>query len=356
MNALAALHLAHGASLAPDHIPLHYGDQAQEYSAALQAAVLLDRSHEGRISLTERDALALINRLSTNRTDSLAVGAGCATVFTTANARVIERVEVFRRPQDVLLLTHPPRGQLVTEYLRRNIFFNDRAAVANITQQTASFALHGPNADAIADQLVTGAAAMPLYGSLEVHLGQHTVTLARRKPLVSSHWVVICAAEAAADVYADLLNAGRAHGLRPAGSLVYNVLRIRAGLPSLPELNENYIPLELGLWDEVSFHKGCYVGQEIIARMDSRERLAKVLVQLETSAPLTAPAALVSSGQTVGEVTSAVTSPLGEHFAMGVVKVAFSAPGTQLNVGSTEVTVGRMLGTPPAWLRAASEN
>jgi folate-binding protein YgfZ len=354
VNPLADLHLAHGASLAPDHIPLHYGDQLREYNAALQAAVLLDRSHEGRISLTEHDALSLVNRLSTNRTDNLTVGTGCATVFTTANARIIERVEVLCRPQDVLLVTHPPRGQLMTEYLRRNIFFNDRVAVANITQQTASFALHGPAAAAIADQLVPGAAEMPLYGSLEARLGQHAVTIARRKPLVGSHWIVICAADAAVEVYTHLLSVGQTQGLTPAGSLVYNVLRIRAGLPSLPELNENYIPLELGLWDEVSFHKGCYVGQEIIARMDSRERLAKVLVRLETTTPLAAPSALSSQGQIVGEVTSAVTSPLDEHFAMAVVKIAYSEPGTRLMAGPAEVIVGQMLGVPPAWLRTAS--
>ena len=63
-----------------------------------------------------------------------------------------------------------------------------------------------------------------------------------------------------------------AHGLTiPAGSLTYNVLRIRAGRPGVGhELSTDYIPLELGLWDEVSFTKGCYTGQEIIARMESR--------------------------------------------------------------------------------------
>ncbi|MFQ3673683.1 MAG: hypothetical protein SNJ83_08815, partial [Aggregatilineales bacterium] len=108
---LAELHRALGATLAPDHIPLHYGDQAREYRAALEAAVLLDRSHEGRLRLAERDALSLINRMSTNRTDALAVGEGCATIFTTPTARIIERVEVLRRAEDVLLLTHPPRSQ-----------------------------------------------------------------------------------------------------------------------------------------------------------------------------------------------------------------------------------------------------
>ncbi len=354
MTTLADLHRAHGASLAPDHIPLHYGDQAREYRAALEAAVLLDRSHEGRLRLVGRDALALVNRMSTNRADALAVGEGCATLFTTATARIIERVEALRRPDDVLLITHPPRSQSVTEYLQRHIFFNDQVAVTNVTAQTASFALHGPTADAVAAQLTPNAPDLPLYSSVALVLGSHPVTLARRKPLVGAHWLVICEAEAAAAVYQHLLALGQPHGLTPAGSLVYNVLRIRAGMPSLPELNEQYIPLELGLWDEVSFHKGCYTGQEIIARMDSRERLARVLVRLQVSAPLSAPQPLTNSGTHVGEVTSAVTSPLGEQFAMGVVKTAHAAAGTALKAGDADVIVGDLLGTQPEWLQGAS--
>lgn len=354
MTTLAELHRAHGATLAPDHIPLHYGDQAREYRAALESAVLLDRSHEGRLRLTERDALSLINRMSTNRTDALAVGEGCATIFTTPTARIIERVEVLRRAEDVLLVTHPPRSQSLAEYLQRNIFFNDRVTVANITAQTSSLALHGPAADAIAAQIAPHAPELPLYGSMTATINGHPVTLARRKPLVGAHWIILCEREAAVDVYRGLLDAGQPHGLLPAGSLVYNVLRIRAGLPSLPELNEQYIPLELGLWDEVSFHKGCYTGQEIIARMDSRERLAKVLVRLHTAAPLNAPLTLTHDGQPIGEVTSAVTSPLGEQFAMGVVKITHSAAGTALKAGEISVAVGELLGVLPAWLKVSS--
>ncbi|MFQ3645809.1 MAG: hypothetical protein SNJ54_03620 [Anaerolineae bacterium] len=351
---LAELHRALGATLAPDHIPLHYGDQAREYRAALEAAVLLDRSHEGRLRLAERDALSLINRMSTNRTDALAVGEGCATIFTTPTARIIERVEVLRRAEDVLLLTHPPRSQALTEYLQRNIFFNDRVTVTNITAQTSSFALHGPTADAVAAQLAPTALDLPLYGSMLTTVSGHPVTLARRKPLVGTHWVIICERAAAVDVYRGLLDAGQLNSLTPAGSLVYNVLRIRAGVPSLPELNEQYIPLELGLWDEVSFHKGCYTGQEIIARMDSRERLARVLVRLHAAASLSAPLPLTHAGQTIGEVTSAVTSPLGEQFAMGVVKIAHSAAGTALKAGEVDVAVGETLGVLPAWLKVSS--
>ncbi len=354
MTTLADLHRAYSAALAPDNIPLHYGDQTREYRAALETVVLLDRSHEGRIRLTERDALSLINRMSTNRIDTLAVGEGCATIFTTPTARIIERAEVLRRAEDVLLLTHPPRHQLLTDYLQRNIFFNDRVAVTNITTHTASLALHGPAADDVAAKLAPTAPDLPLYGSIEVSVSGHPVTLARRKPLVGAHWLIICDAPAAVEVYRRVLAIGQPHGLIPAGSLIYNVLRIRAGVPSLPELNDQYIPLELGLWDEVSFHKGCYTGQEIIARMDSRERLARVLVRVHSDTAVSAPQPLMSGSQSVGELTSAVTSPLGEHFAMGVVKMSHSQPNTALMAGSVAVTVGEMLGTLPAWLKVSS--
>src|SRR6185295_4976010 len=104
-------------------------------------------------------------------------------------------------------------------------------------------------------------------------------------------------------VWAELLTLG----LIPAGSLTYNRLRIRAGRPGVGhELTQDYIPLELGLWDEVSFTKGCYTGQEIIARMESRGRLAKTIITVNLSAAVDAPAKLVADGHEVGMLTSSV--------------------------------------------------
>lgn len=348
---LADLHRALGAQLAPDGIPLQYGDLSAEYHAALNAAVLMDRSHEGRLRIEGRDRLELLQRMSTNDVLSLAEDEGRPTIFTNPVGRIIDRITVYHRGDSALILTDPGRGSAVRQYLQRNIFFNDDVRLTDLAPTTQQFVLHGASADAVMEQLESGLAALPPMHGRTITIGGNQVFTARLKPLVGSAWSLIVPLESAADVWNAVLDAGAAYGLLPAGSLSYNVLRIRAGRPGVGrEASTDYIPLEVGLWDEVSFHKGCYTGQEIIARMESRGRLAKTIVSLELDAFVEAPAPLLLNGREVGRLTSSVQSPDGECFGIGVVKLAAAQPGTTFDVGDHHATITQLAGVQPPGL------
>lgn len=346
MMSLQNFHNEHGATLAPDGIPLHYGDLAQEYEAVLHQAVLLDRSHEGRLQLFGADRYELLNRMSTNETINMEQNEGRPTIFTNANGRVIDRVVVYNRSDHLLLITEAGRGAAVRGYVQRNIFFNDDARLVDISEATNQLALHGPKADAVLSALSPEAATVTtLYGH-EFSWEGATVYAVRRKEISGSHWALIVPAESAGAVAEALHTAGRDAGLRLAGSLTYNTVRIRAGRPARAELNTDYIPLELGLWDEVHFSKGCYTGQEIIARMESRGKLAKTIVALHLSEFVPAPADVHHEGQRIGKMTSSVQAPDGECFAMGVLKTQLAAPDTPITVGEQAAPgrIGRLLG------------
>lgn len=323
---------AHGAELAPDGIPLHFGDIDAEYKAALEDAVLMERSHESRLMMDGRDHLNLLQRISTNDVLSLQQGQGCATILTNPNGRIIDRIMVYRQDEQVLVLTEPGRGDAVHSYLQRQIFFNDDVRLSDLSLSTRLFALHGPAADAV----VTAFTGQPLDTLSLIRMEHNSVpvTLTRRKALNGAHWAILVPETAAAAVWSALLAVGQSQGLRPAGSLTYNVLRIRAGRPGVGrELSLDYIPLEAGLWDEVNFHKGCYTGQEIIARMESRGRLAKTLVQLQLTAPVAAPTALYQGDKPVGTLTSSVQAPDGTIYGLGFVKLDFAMPGETVEAG-----------------------
>ena len=345
-------HLALGASLAADGIPLHYGDQAAEYDAALNAAVLMERSHEGRLALTGRDRLDLLHRISTNDLLSLAEGEGRPTIFTNANARILDRATIYNRSDSAFVVTEPGRGGALLRYLQRNIFFNDDAQISDLTPSTRQFVIHGQTADAVLESLVPGlAATAPMHGQ-EAPIGDAAAFLARAKPLIGSNWLIVVANEHAVSVWDALLAAGSAHGLRPAGSLTYNALRIRAGRPGVGrELSSEYIPLEVGLWDEVSFHKGCYTGQEIIARMESRGRIARTIVALSLERALDAPAPITIEGREIGTLTSSVVTPTGEAIGLAVIRVAHAKPGTRLTAGNgIDATITHLPGAQPPML------
>lgn len=102
----------------------------------------------------------------------------------------------------------------------------------------------------------------------------------------------------------------------------FEYLRIESGLPRHGhEITLDYIPLEANLWDDVSFSKGCYTGQEIIARMESRGRLAKKLFRLRPAQPINAGSDLMLAGRHAGTVTSAANGPIGP-VALGYVKTS----------------------------------
>lgn len=323
-----------GARLAPDGIPLDYGDQAAEYAAADQGAILLDRSHEGRILLQGRDRLALVNRMSTNDVSRLALHEGVPTVFINANARILFRAVCFDLPRGLLLISEPGQGEALSVLLRRSIFFGDQVAVKDISADTAHFALHGAAADAAIESLAPAARFIPALGVVEVETDVGQLIIARRKSICSGHWIVIADRDMGAHAHRLLLQSGGAAGLIAAGSLTFNCLRIRSGRPAGLELSTDYIPLEVGLWDEISFSKGCYTGQEIIARMESRRRLAKTLVKVALSSMTPAPAPIYAQGSPAGALTSSVQSPDGRIHALAVLKMGSAQPKTDLTVGA----------------------
>lgn len=350
------VHLAYNATLAEDGIPLHYGDMKAEYHAGLDGAVLMDRSHEGRLEIGGRDCLELIHRISTNDLLDMAAGEGRPTIFTNANGRILDRAFVYNRREKALLITEPGRGSAVMKYLQRNIFFGDDFQLSDLTLTTHLFALHGPKADSVMAAWSPGMEPIAPYYSTELKFDDSAVFVARRKPIRGSHWVIVTPQEHAAPIWSSLVEAGKEQGLIPAGSLTYNTLRIRAGYPAIGrELSPDYIPLEAGLWDEVSFSKGCYTGQEIIARMESRNRLAKVMVKLKLSAPIASPVDLYRDEHKTGTLTSSVTTPDGEHLGLAFVKTGDAVSGLQLLAGDKRApaTIAGLAGAPPPRLVSA---
>ncbi|MCY4466478.1 MAG: glycine cleavage system protein T [Chloroflexi bacterium] len=356
MTALSQWHLSLGARLADDGIPLDYGDQTAELAAAKSGAIFLDRSHEGRILLRGRDCLALPNRMSTNDLMCLSLGQGSPTIFANANARILFRALCLRTDDGLLLISEAGDGAALAAYLRRSIFFGDQVTVADQSAETAQFALHGRAADRVVAALSAELTALPVYASVQIDSDFGPLRLARRKPICGDHWLIICPAKKAAELHRRLLQLGEAQKLLPAGSLTYNSLRIRSGRPAGLELSADYIPLEVGLWDEVSFTKGCYTGQEIIARMESRQRLAKTLVRVALSSYVPAPATMLANGSVVGKLTSSAQAANGEVVALAVLRVAFAAPGSALEVGENRVSarVIDYAGAQPSFITEAA--
>lgn len=304
--------------------------------AARTHAIWADLSDKGRVICSDRDRLDLIHRLSTNDTLKLQVGEGCATVFTTAIGRIVDSVVVLNRGEQALMITHRGKTDLIRGWLQRNVFFNDRFQSKNASQELGHIGIFGAYGAALVNQWWPGAESLPLYHVLETSLDESKPddkTLLIRVPGLAGDGFWVVGTPGVLENFK--LQLGEHHVLE-ANAETIEALRIEAGLPEAGhELTEDYIPLELGLWDAVSFHKGCYVGQEIIARMESRGKLAKMLVRVEIEAPLSAGSTLADTeGKSAGTLTSVASVPSSEshakHIGLAVVKSAYADPAITL--------------------------
>jgi tRNA-modifying protein YgfZ len=288
---------------------------------------LFDRSAAmGRIEMRGKDRLTLLHNMSTNDVARLGAWQARTTVLTTALARIIDHVTVCNLEESSLLLTNYP--DTVRGWLQKHIFFRDEVKLRDTSAESVQLELHGDDA---ASHLRKIGADVPAAQSCRLFTFGGAATLVTGvRPLVGEGYTLVVAPEER-----DALI--RALDLPLSDEATYEHLRIQAGIPGANhELTEDYIPLEAGLWDAVSFSKGCYIGQEIIARMESRNKLAKTLIGVRL---VSGNAAQVGDSLRDGDrQVGALTSVFGAD-ALGFIKPDAVEMGKALSVVRADQTI-----------------
>jgi len=278
-----------------------------------QGCGLVDRSGRGRLALTGTEARTFLNGQVSNDIEALEPGSGCFATFLTPKGKMLGdlRVLVTGPPQDeVLLDTERVALQALFDLLRRATIGFD-VELHKRTLQTAELALVGPGARAVA-----GADDLPAeeYANRPATIAGSDVRVVATDMGVD----VLCAAEELEGVSAALISAGAV----PVSEADVDVLRVERGRPRFGvDLDETVIPQEGGLNARaVSFTKGCYVGQETVARLHWRGKPNRHLRGLRLSAPVPAGTGLLAADKTVGTVTSPVHSPRHGDIALALVR------------------------------------
>ena len=295
------------------------------YDALSTGVAILDRSQMGRVVASGGDVLDLINRFSTNETVGLADGDVVVTVLTSEIGRVLELITVVRRSAtESILLTGPDAEDTVIEWLDRYNFGEDCDFTVS-TATSAQITISGPKATDLGINLPEpGRDVTAEIDGVEVEI------VAISGPSLASYEVLIDEKAQTSKVWDALVAAGGV----PTSEDAFDVLRVEQGLSARSsEISDGANPLEAGLLPYVDFDKGCYMGQEVIARLDTYDKLQRRLVGLlsEPGAALSADSSLKAGDREVGRITSAVTSrSLGRPIAMAYVRKAHTEPGTVL--------------------------
>lgn len=293
------------------------------YRAASEAVLAVRHDAPGVLLVRGADRLDLLHRMSTNGLESLAAGDQRQTVFTDPVGRTIDVVSVLQEADRAVLIGLPGRAGRLREWLQKHIFFQDQVTLEEPEHDWSLWGLYGPHAVEVLPEL---GAQRP---TPEHFFGLDQAYVWPVAAPVGGYLVLTASAE----VDQQLAK----HDGGPVDRAAYEALRIEAGLPAPErEILQDSIPLEIGLRPAIDFSKGCYVGQEIIARMDSRGRLAKQLVGLRFSERVEPQSALQHDGRTVGTVTSVARSPSQGWIGIGSVRTT-AIQQASLQVAGTDL-------------------
>ena len=279
--------------------------------AVSASCAVADRSDLGRLIATGPDLLSLLHRLSTGDVKDLRPGQGRETVVTNAKGRIVERLFVHHLGDDGVLLVAGPGGAPRVQAHLQKFTFAENTGLSDVTAATFAFALLGPRWTEAA--LAVAIPELAPYGSASCTLAGVRVHAARTNGFDANGVLLIGPREEAPRVRDTLVDAATRFGGGAIEAEVLEAWRIRNGLPAPGcELTEDHNPLEAGLHDAVSFTKGCYVGQEVVARLNTYGKVSRTLVVLEFESGTSIPAlgaAIVHGGSAVGAVTSATLPP-----------------------------------------------
>ena len=293
-------------------VPAGFTDIESEIRAAREGVAIADRSHMGRLELRGNDTLDLLNRLSTNQLDLLAPGNAANTVLTTNKGRIIDRLLVAHLDTSILLTTSPQRSAHVSEWIDRYTIVED-TTINDLSQTAAMISLLGAKAASLITR-VFGEAASSLGTSncVTFSWGATTLTLMQADSFGVPSYDILVPVEEATALWLAIEESGKDHGVQPIGEDALEYLRIVSGQARWGrDFDENYNPLEAGLTEAISWTKGCYIGQEVIARLWTYHKVQKFLVSFAFSEAeeTTLPAEIQIGGSKAGVLTSYYFQP-----------------------------------------------
>ena len=307
-----------------------------EDHALRTGAGLFDSSARGVIRVTGPDRVSFLQGMVTQDVEGLAAGGVADAALLTPKGAMVADARVVRRPDDLLLLTEPGYGPVVLGTLERYLISED-AELADASADFGQLALVGPAAEALAARVL--ALGPPADATFRPFDAGGVTGWALPQALLLPGLDLLVPGGGLATVFERLIEAGAT----PVGFAALEVLRVERGTPRFgADMDEKTIPLEANLQRAIHYQKGCYIGQEVIARATFRGHVNRHLVGLRFAGPAPAPRTELFTGERrVGWVTSVVDSPRLGLIGLGYAHRDVDQPGTELALagGTARATI-----------------
>jgi len=297
------------------------------YHAARLEAAFFPQVEDGFLQLEGQDRLAFLQRMTTNDVTRLSPTQSVLTVLVNAAARILDVLRLVYISQDALgVITLPGHAANTARFLKGRIFFMDKVTLQDASLAYAQTDLDGPAAARILHTL--GCLEPPKVDeSHSFQTGDLLVRVIGQSGFSGVGCRLLHPTEGKEALWAAL----SASGARQLSAQEFDILRVESGFPATGhELTEEYTPLETGLESAISWNKGCYTGQEVIARQTNYDKVTQKLVGLRLQAPMKPGQRVWLQERPVGVITSYVDSPRFGPIALGMIKRPSHTPGTDV--------------------------
>ena len=310
----------------------------RDYLALTSGAAVLPRPHFGVLRLRERDRVDFLQRMTTNDIACLQPGQAAVTILTSPMARIDAVFSVLCRQDDLMLLASEGQSDDLRQRLQSQIFFMDKVTVTDDSAGLCRLRILGQ----MAAELLQSA-GLPQPESDDQFLEDDSVTVLRQDRYDLPGFEIIASVDEMDALQERLSGAG---AVTLAGNDSYEARRVELGRPRPgKELTDAFTPLESGMAWVCAENKGCYTGQEIIARQLTYDKVTRSLVRLRSELPLQEGATVSVNKRSVGTVTSCAHSPSAGPVALAVLKRPHNVEGAEVTVEGTAAYVEQF--SPP---------
>lgn len=309
-----------------------FGDARAEYEALVHHVGLVDCTARTQLELKGSDRAKFLHNLSTQEIRKLPAGSGGEAFLLDARGHVLGHVLVFSGPESLTIDTVPGQGPRLREHLERYCIRED-VAIEDRSGTRAELLVAGAQASVWLAALLKAALPAELLAHVELKLGDIQLSVRRVGMTATGGFLLSCPADEITRLWTALHTAGA----RACGCDALEAARIEAGTPWYGrDISEKNLPQEVARDQQaISFIKGCYIGQETVARIDALGHVNKLLtgVRFQNADCTPEPGAELSAeGQSAGQITSAAFSPkLGSPLGLAYVRRGRHEPGTKLD-------------------------
>lgn len=320
----------------------------EEYRALIENAGIVDISQRGRIEARGDDRVSFLHKLSTNDVSGLPVGGGCETFFLDARGHVLGHALLIKRPDSIVIETPSGQSDSLLKHLDRYLI-REKVELHDRTNEWGELLLSGARSQAVLAQVAIGELPTTRLASAKMEVAGQQTTVVRVEMTPTGGYLIL----ADSATRHAVLDALKSQGAVVCGQDAFEAARIEAGFPVYgQDISDKNLPQEVDRNElAISFRKGCYLGQETVARIDALGHVNKTLVRLDFESSTAPPPGteLIAGEVEVGQVTSSAISPRTRGaIGLGYVRRGSNDAGVRLSTSlGPAVVVGRTSGSPP---------